>query len=130
MNPDSTDRSRANEQARRAWDQNAEFWDLRMSPDMVGSEAQFDIPLVPEVRRYYMPSTSHGGGGGGFSPNLTGVTFGTTGQCSLPANPNPTATPVRDLSILQSNRDPLGSASKSPLKTRFVSGYPELRPAA
>jgi hypothetical protein len=31
MNPDSTDRSRANEQARQAWDQNAEFWDLRMS---------------------------------------------------------------------------------------------------
>jgi 2-polyprenyl-3-methyl-5-hydroxy-6-metoxy-1,4-benzoquinol methylase len=27
---DPTDRSRANDEARRAWDQNAEFWDLRM----------------------------------------------------------------------------------------------------
>jgi len=31
MNPDSIDRSRASEHARQAWDQNAEFWDLRMS---------------------------------------------------------------------------------------------------
>jgi len=77
----------------------AEFWDLRMSPDMVGSEAQFDIPLVPEVRRYYMPSTSHGGGGGGFSPNLTSITFGTTGQCTLPANPNPESETIRALFV-------------------------------
>jgi 2-polyprenyl-3-methyl-5-hydroxy-6-metoxy-1,4-benzoquinol methylase len=47
MNPDSTDRPRANEQARQAWDQNAEFWDLRMSEgnDFV------DVLIWPAVER-------------------------------------------------------------------------------
>jgi Alpha/beta hydrolase domain len=44
-----------------------EFWGLRMSPDLVGTSADKDIPLPANVRRYYFPGTTHGGGRGGFS---------------------------------------------------------------
>jgi hypothetical protein len=44
----------------------AEFYSLRMSQNMVGTRADRDIPLPPNVRRYYSPSTRHGGGAGGF----------------------------------------------------------------
>ena len=43
-----------------------EFWGLRMSPGLVGTDAARDIPLPDNVRRYYMPGTTHGGGRGGF----------------------------------------------------------------
>lgn len=62
----------------------AEFWGLRMSPGLVGTKANRDIPLPPNIRRYYFPGTTHGGGRGGFSRN-TGV----SGPCTLPDNPNP-----------------------------------------
>ena len=45
----------------------AEFWGLRMSPNLVGTRADRDIPLPANVRRYYFPGTTHGGGVGGFS---------------------------------------------------------------
>ena len=45
----------------------AEFWGLRMSPDLVGTDARTDIPLPANVRRYYYPGTTHGGGRGGFA---------------------------------------------------------------
>src|SRR5439155_16802914 len=44
----------------------AEFYGLRASPDLVGTRADRDIPLPPNVRRYYFPGVSHGGGRGGF----------------------------------------------------------------
>ncbi len=44
-----------------------EFWFLRESPDLVGTDAKADIPLPPNVRRYFFPGTTHGGGRGGFS---------------------------------------------------------------
>ena len=44
----------------------AEFWGLRMSPDLIGTDARRDLPLPANVRRYYYPSTTHGGGRGGF----------------------------------------------------------------
>ena len=43
-----------------------EFWGLRMSPDLIGTDATRDLPLPANVRRYYYPSTTHGGGRGGF----------------------------------------------------------------
>ena len=45
----------------------AEIWDLNLSPSFVGTSADKDIPLPANVRRYYIPSTPHGGGRGGFS---------------------------------------------------------------
>ena len=44
-----------------------EFWQLRMSPNLVGTDAKADIPLPSNVRRYFSPGTTHGGGRGGFS---------------------------------------------------------------
>ena len=72
----------------------AEFWGLRMSPDLIGTDATHDLPLPENVRRYYYPSTTHGGGRGGFP--VDGVAPA-SGQCTLPANPNPEAEQTRAL---------------------------------
>ena len=71
----------------------SEIWGLRMSPDLVGTKADRDIPLPPEVRRYYFPGVTHGGGHGGFS---TTVSAG-RGACALPDNPNPSSDTLRAL---------------------------------
>lgn len=68
-----------------------EFWDLRMSPNLVGTDAKEDIPLPANVRRFYFPSTTHGGGRGGFSVAAPAAPNG----CVLPANPNPEADTLR-----------------------------------
>lgn len=72
----------------------SEFWNLRASPDLVGTRADRDIPLPSNVRRYYSPGVTHGGGRGGFS------TAGeASGNCELPANPNPTSDTLRALTV-------------------------------
>jgi len=69
-----------------------EFWFLHMSPDLVGTSADADIPLNANVRRYYIPSTPHGGGPGDFSvtplavPSGPGTAFG---PCTFAGNPVP-----------------------------------------
>jgi len=69
-----------------------EFWGLRISPDLIGTRAGPDIPLPPEVRRYYFPGVTHGGGRGGFDTKpLPG------GPCVLAANPNSTFESMRAL---------------------------------
>jgi hypothetical protein len=72
----------------------AEFWGLRMSPGLVGTAAKADIPLPPEVRRYYFPGVTHGGGRGGFEVIEPGTAGGT---CALPDNPNSTSESMRAL---------------------------------
>ena len=74
----------------------AEYWNLRMSPGIIGTKADVDIPLAPEVRRYYVPSTTHGGGNGAFTqtPSATGSTVG---NCVLPGNPMPESNILRAL---------------------------------
>ena len=76
----------------------AEVWALKMTPEWVGTDPQEDIPLPYNVRRYYIPSTTHGGGAGGFDTSLPGFGLPTTGpNCpgnnfgtgTLPANPVP-----------------------------------------
>lgn len=63
----------------------AEFWGLRMSPDLVGTDARADIALPANVRRYYSPAVTHSGGRGpGFSLKGEGNAPG----CVLPGNPN------------------------------------------
>ncbi|HEX3755924.1 MAG TPA: alpha/beta hydrolase domain-containing protein, partial [Rhizomicrobium sp.] len=64
----------------------AEFWNLRASPALVGTDARTDIPLPANVRRYYNASVTHNGGAGGFSP----VTPPVKG-CVLASNPNPSS---------------------------------------
>jgi len=76
----------------------AEVWALKMTPEWVGTDGAQDIPLPSNVRRYYIPSTTHGGGAGGFDTSLPGVGLPATGpNCPgnnfgtgvLPANPVP-----------------------------------------
>lgn len=61
-----------------------EFYSLRASMGYVGTSVDADIPLPPNVRRYYFAGTTHGGGLGGFS--LSGSRLS---NCLLAANPNP-----------------------------------------
>lgn len=70
-----------------------EFWGLRMSPGLIGTDAMHDIPLPDNVRRYYYPGTTHGGGRGGFRIEATAV----NGACRLPENPNPESDSTRAL---------------------------------
>jgi hypothetical protein len=76
----------------------AEVWALKLTPEWVGTDARTDIPLPKNVRRYYIASSTHGGGAGGFNSSLPGVGLPTTGpNCpgnnfgtgTLPANPVP-----------------------------------------
>jgi len=71
----------------------AEFWGLRMSPGLVGTDARGDIALPDNVRRYYYPGTTHGGGRGGFQSAAGAV----QSVCVLPANPNPQSDTTRAL---------------------------------
>ncbi|MEP6917818.1 MAG: alpha/beta hydrolase domain-containing protein [Acidobacteriota bacterium] len=70
----------------------SEFWGLRMSPDLIGTDARHDLPLPDNVRRYYYPGTTHGGGRGGFRVDTTA-----NNACVLSANPNPESDQTRAL---------------------------------
>src|SRR5205085_4440425 len=109
-----------------------EFWDLRMSPGLVGTDARADIPLPPNVRRYYMPGTTHGGGAGGFRP---GGTRG--GACELSANPNPMSDTYRALTVAlidwvtqdaapPASRYPTLAAYELVAPTRATTGFPAI----
>ena len=74
----------------------AEVWALKLTPEWVGTDAKADLPLPANVRRYYIASSSHGGGVGGFDTSLPGVGLPASGpNCPgnnfgtgvLPANP-------------------------------------------
>jgi len=70
----------------------AEVWALRLTEGWVGTAATSDIPIPSNVRRYYVPSTTHGGGRGGFDvtplspPACPGPSFG---EGMFAANPVP-----------------------------------------
>jgi hypothetical protein len=72
----------------------AEFWGLKMSPNLVGTRADRDIPLPSNVRRYYFPGTTHGGGRGGFRLDVKASAL-----YELPDNPNPQQETMRALMI-------------------------------
>jgi hypothetical protein len=76
----------------------AEVWALKLTPEWVGTDGKADLPLPPNVRRYYIASSNHGGGAGGFDTSLPGKGLPTTGAAcpgnnfgtgTLPANPLP-----------------------------------------
>ena len=66
------------------------MWFLKMSAALVGTAADEDVPLPANVRRYYIASSPHGGGPGGFDVTpLEAPAAPSWGQCALPANPMP-----------------------------------------
>lgn len=86
----------------------AEVWALKLTPEWVGTDAKADLPLPESVRRYYIASSTHGGGAGGFDSSLSGVGLPKTGpQCPgnnfgvglLPANPVPHTQTVNALRV-------------------------------
>jgi hypothetical protein len=80
-----------------------EFWALRMSPDLVGTSATEDIPIPDNVRRYYFPGTTHGGGAGGFSVDFPPAARGRGGLCVLPNNVNPESDALQALQVAMVN---------------------------
>lgn len=80
----------------------AEMWGLKLSPSFVGTAADKDVPLPANVRRYYIASTQHGGGPGGFNVNPAAPPACPSngyGQGSLPANPLPHRETVNALRV-------------------------------
>jgi len=118
----------------------AEAWALNLSPALVGTSADKDIPVPANVRRYYIPSTAHGGGQGGFTvmaaapPACPGPNFGTG---ILAANPVPHADTVNALRFHFRNwvmKDVAPPASKYPTlaggflvdPTKEATGFPTI----
>jgi hypothetical protein len=63
----------------------AEFNARLMTVALTGTDGKADLPLPPNVRRYYFPGTTHGGDDqGGFAHAPTAIA-----ACVLPKNPNP-----------------------------------------
>jgi len=76
----------------------AEVWALKLTPEWVGTDGKVDLPLPDSVRRYYIASSNHGGGAGGFDTSIPGAALPKSGpSCPgnnfgvgvLPANPVP-----------------------------------------
>ena len=63
----------------------AEVWALKLTPEWVGTGGKSDLPLPSNVRRYYIASSNHGGGSGGFNSSLPGVGLPTEGA-ACPGN--------------------------------------------
>ena len=66
----------------------AELYSEKMSVSLCGFTCIGDIPLPPNVHRYYSPGTTHGGGTGSFTWAAPGPAIMTAGQ-SLPTSPIP-----------------------------------------
>jgi hypothetical protein len=61
-----------------------EFWYSRGSVGVAGTKGTEDLPLPPNVRRYYHAGTPHGGGAGGFNLGTA-----STNPNQFAPNPNP-----------------------------------------
>ena len=74
----------------------SEVFALKMTTSWVGTDPKTDIPLPDNVRRYYLPSSTHGGGNGSTTQNPADVTTAPLncpgnnwGRGTLRANPVP-----------------------------------------
>jgi hypothetical protein len=81
----------------------AEVFALKMTPSWVGTDPKNDIPLPSNVRRYYLPSSTHGGGNGAMvqDPPDTGVNCpgNNWGRGTLRANPVPSTALVNRMRV-------------------------------
>jgi hypothetical protein len=86
----------------------AEIWALKLAPEWIGTDAKADLPVPDNIRRYYIGSTTHGGGRGGFDASLAEVhqkakpvscPGNNWGVGVLPANPLSHDEPWRAISV-------------------------------
>ena len=84
----------------------AEVFALKMTTSWVGTDAKKDIPLPGNVRRYYLPSSTHGGGNrtdGGLNEAIPNVGAGCPGNNwgvgTLRANPVPATALVNRMRV-------------------------------
>ena len=81
----------------------AEVFALKMTPSWVGTDPKNDIPVPNNVRRYYLPSLTHGGGGGNFNEAIPNVGAGCPGNNwgtgTLRANPVPATALVNRMRV-------------------------------
>jgi hypothetical protein len=81
----------------------AEVFALKMTPSCVGTDPKNDIPLPDNVRRYYLPSSTHGGGNGATTqnPSTSGANCpgNNWGTGTLPANPVPATALVNRMRV-------------------------------
>ncbi|HZW75439.1 MAG TPA: alpha/beta hydrolase domain-containing protein, partial [Caldimonas sp.] len=84
----------------------AEVFALKMTTSWVGTDPKNDIPLPDNVRRYYLPSSTHGGGNGATTQNPPDVTTAPLncpgnnwGRGTLRANPVPSTALVNRMRL-------------------------------
>jgi hypothetical protein len=81
----------------------SEVFALKMTPSWVGTDPKNDIPLPSNVRRYYLPSSTHGGGNGAMTqnPSTTGASCpgNNWGRGTFPANPVPSTQLVNRMKV-------------------------------
>ena len=124
----------------------AEVWALKLTPEWVGTDGKQDLPLPANVKRYYIASSNHGGGAGGFDTSLPGVGLPKSGpicpgnnfgQGVLPANPVPHTQTVNALRVHFRNwvmkgteppasRYPTLARGELALASKDALGYPRL----
>lgn len=89
-----------------------------MTMEWVGTSANADIPLPRNARRYYIPSTTHGGGGG-FNANIpnnpVNCPGNNWGQGIFRANPVSETEIVNVLRVAMRNWLMTGAATAEPL---------------
>jgi hypothetical protein len=124
----------------------AEVWALKLTPEWVGTDGKQDLPLPANVKRYYIASSNHGGGAGGFDTSLPGVGLPKSGpicpgnnfgQGVLPTNPVPHTQTVNALRVHFRNwvmkgteppasRYPTLARGELALASKDALGYPRL----
>ena len=85
----------------------AEVFALKMTTSWVGTDPKNDIPLPGNVRRYYLPSSTHGGGSGATTQNPPPITAANAVGCpgnnwgngTLRANPVPATALVNRMRV-------------------------------
>jgi hypothetical protein len=93
-----------------------ELWGLRMSPNLVGTDARHDLPLPANVRRYYFPGVTHNGSARGGFPMAGEAPPPGADFCTLAWNPNPSSDTRR--ALLQALVDWV-STGKAPPASRY-----------
>ena len=83
----------------------SEVFALKMTTSWVGTDPKNDIPLPDNVRRYYLPSSTHGGGNGAINASAADVRRAVNcpgnnwGRGTLRANPVPSTALVNRMRV-------------------------------